>query len=280
MVKARKKMSINTIKAVIVEGYEANDAELFSEEINCFFKQFVKNELHLFGEYYDTIFEGFSIKHYFCPYNELRFNIIRNSKGKYHYLGLTDLLKVEGLLDSSYHSEVGVQQYQYNSGKLELMALNTSSIETLNKIIANDSLFKKAKGLYSETRNLIKEDLAHSFIFHNYKKRNVYMGRSLVSIFSLESPWISANQLLEKTKEAPLTKDDRHLLTRFGNIDYSGPDGNMKVLNLSDYGLMAFEVRHTDSTFWFRQYFVPKLQRYSMAGCDVTDWQKYRWVCN
>jgi len=270
---------LEKFKTVILEGYEKYDAHLFSDKVNCFFRAFIENELHRYGQYWDTVFGGISIKHYWCEFNEFSFNVVRGSDGRFFYLGLSDLIKIESMIDSAYTYSEFESEYTYKSGEPDWLPLEMSNVSVLNEILSTDTLFTLKSGFHSICKNYRKGDFAQNLVFYNYRRRPHFMGYPSTSLFTVDTPWYNARQRLEDIRGGNLTDADRQLLEKQWDYIYKSSDGGIEIVSLSSYGLMAFEFLHTDSTIQLKQYFLPKLKRYGTGGCDVTNWDGYAHIC-
>ncbi len=144
------------VKKTILDGYKKNDSIFYSPQENCFFESYVNNELcgpYIYKySYYDRIYQGISIKYFFCEYTNFHFALLKGSEGKFYYIGFSDDIRDKMEL-MKFYTKSGNVLKRNNMDSLILENRKSREVIEINSILNDDLLFKIPENdIYSNYR--------------------------------------------------------------------------------------------------------------------------------
>jgi hypothetical protein len=267
---------LDSLKSFIIEQYWKYDSVYFSPSDNCYFRQFVENELEMFGYYYDTLYEGISIKHYIFPYTNFRFNLIRGSDGTFYYLGLSDWQYIVESIVNAEYTEISTFNYQLNSGsERTFLDLHASTEGAFNRIFQRDTLFH-----FNGTANSYQAmSRAEGFVFHNYKWRKDGTGYPFIPIFSKHIAPGALKGLMEKYKGGELSENELRIEESYKRLIFYYMDERADLYEIDQVGILSFHFRKGISKISLDQSIFPTKNRpyisLNPAIDSLIDWNLY-----
>lgn len=269
---------IDSLKSFIVQEYWKYDSVYFSPSHNCYFQQFVENELPSFGHYYDTVFRGVSVKHYFFPYTNFRFNLIRGSDGRFYYVGLSDWQYIfQGILNEKY-VEMTRSEYRFKGdGSLRKLKLNASTEDAFNRIFQEDTLFHFSG--YSDSFDAMRR--AEGFVYSNYKYMQEGSGFPFVHTLGRSVSPPSVIQLMKKIKGAPLTQAELDMSESLERLIFFFMHERANLYHIEQVGILTFHFKKRMGLgrIVLSESLIPSLERPDislMPGIDqLIDWSLY-----
>ncbi|MGV3540976.1 MAG: hypothetical protein ACO1OQ_14270 [Rufibacter sp.] len=247
---------------VISNSYFSEDAKLFTDWENCYYKNHLTDTTFLTSRYFDTIEEGLSFKYFYCPYNNLYYNVLRSRNGDLHYKGLSELPYLDKYFEDKYFEENYKEVngiYLSPTGALSLLDFNA---EALTEILNYDSVFDiHQKGLTYEQEKGIVFDLIESLIIHSYQLK--VSNRTIKPLFEKIIPIEQLEDELRQMKGANSVLSEaevNNILTPYLKLR---EDSFSKLLigKVNNYGLFLFHVRKHNGRFIINQKLIPVLKR-------------------
>lgn len=267
---------LDSLKSFIIDQYWKYDSVYFSPSDNCYFRQFVENELEVFGYYYDTVYQGISIKHYSFPYTHFQFNLVRGSDGRFYYVGLSDWEYIIRNIIKDYYVENESYSYDFKYSDHSFLDINSSTQTALNNVLQNDTLFNYKNSNRMRDRYW-KRSVAEGFVFHNYKMHREGGGYPLVPIFGKTLGPTDVKLSMEKLKGGKLSDNELIAGEKYGKLTYYFTNERANLYELDDLGILAFHFTDGNGAVQIQQSFFPAKTR-DIIGypCTIIDWSLYK----
>lgn len=249
------------IKETILISYNEYDTVFFTPLENDHFEEFINSKLSSFGRYYDTVFQGLLIKHFYYPRNNFWFSIVKGSDGAFYYVGFTDLKYFEDGIKNEYRITDKYSIYQDSSLSEVKENWNTSSY--IRDITANDPLFKNVPSdLASESVPYYRLNQVQGLVFQLYQKQIEGFGYQFVPFFDERISTVNLKNyfLRLKTDGDSLNQREEQLFTKYANKLSTGAPKSVMMFNMQDIGIVALEIR-IGGTIDLIETFIPKLIR-------------------
>lgn len=242
---------LTEVKTLIIKEYLKYDAKYFSDRNNCLFEKYIENNFKLDNLSIGHVLSGIRIYHYKCGYNNFNFALIKNSLGKYYYIGFSDGLHNELMIKNQYT----INYNSYISKKDSLIVVdNDKTRETvlINKIINEEPLLKEER---KKHKSYFNNYLIFSLIYHIYFERSIhpyiYTSQFKIIYGDLE------NELLKLRKDTVNTKEIDKIVSKYDGFRSKYMNKKAYHFSKKQKGVYIFIIEEVKDSLKFSKKYIP-----------------------
>ena len=259
-------IDLSEVRSLVMHNYEENDSIYFTPQENCGFMHYLNNELENTSTNYDVIYGGFWIKYFHCPYNDFSFTVIKGPDDKLNYIGFTDLVYYQNLVNEKYLWQD--TQFEKTQPRLELLKNDFSVSGYFNEFFQGYSIFSQLDTLNKYPIQTILH--AQSLIYLSYRNSTPGYLSVYESIFnSIVEPEEVESELIKLDVGEERGKEFNEVYNFVYPLTYQFLDRRMFLYKLINRGLLGIVVEVINGKIQMSEILIPETVRRHEPESDL-----------